>query len=213
MEDLTTTARIRDAAIARFPEHGLAGTTIRAVATDAGVSPGLVMHHFGSKEGLHRACDEYVVHRVMEVKRAALESRSYRQPAAMADLYRLATPLLRYLGWTLGTGNDTAARIFDEFLDDTERLLVEGQETGIIGEIHGDPRKQAALLVAIRLATLVFHDHLSRVLGADVLTEEGIIAASPYALQIFSGDLFDRDAIDQAREALEGLGQDREGTA
>jgi AcrR family transcriptional regulator len=36
-EDLTTRARIRDAALARFPADGFGGTTIGAVAAEAGV--------------------------------------------------------------------------------------------------------------------------------------------------------------------------------
>ena len=47
--DLTARARIRDAALARFGAEGIAGTSVRAVAADAGVSPALVLHHFGSK--------------------------------------------------------------------------------------------------------------------------------------------------------------------
>src|SRR3712207_8086528 len=48
-DDLTGRARIRDAAIRRFAVDGF-GTSVRAIAADAGVSPGLVIHHFGSKE-------------------------------------------------------------------------------------------------------------------------------------------------------------------
>ncbi|MEX1037720.1 MAG: helix-turn-helix domain-containing protein, partial [Acidimicrobiia bacterium] len=49
--DLTAEARIRDAALARFPRDGFEGTTMRAIAEDAGVSAALVVHHYGSKEG------------------------------------------------------------------------------------------------------------------------------------------------------------------
>jgi AcrR family transcriptional regulator len=45
-------ARILTAAREAFADTGLAGTTIRAVARDAGVDPALVYHYFGSKEGL-----------------------------------------------------------------------------------------------------------------------------------------------------------------
>ena len=59
--DLTSQARIRDAALVRFGADGFAGTSVRSIAADAGVSPALVLHHFGSKEGLRTACDEHVV--------------------------------------------------------------------------------------------------------------------------------------------------------
>ena len=46
---------ILDAARARFAEDGYAMTTIRKIATDAGVNPALIMQFFGSKEDLQLA--------------------------------------------------------------------------------------------------------------------------------------------------------------
>ena len=71
--DRTSVARIRDAALVRLADDGFAGTTVRAVATDAGVSPALVMHHIRSKDGLHAACDSYVVE-LIEAKFAAMDT-------------------------------------------------------------------------------------------------------------------------------------------
>src|SRR5262252_4469110 len=59
--DLTSAARIRDAALEAFSARGVAGTSIRDVAKAAAVSPGLVQHHFRSKAGLRRAVDDFVV--------------------------------------------------------------------------------------------------------------------------------------------------------
>ena len=49
-----TEARILDAAARIFLTAGYDRTTIRAVASAAGVDAGLVMHYFGSKQGLYR---------------------------------------------------------------------------------------------------------------------------------------------------------------
>jgi AcrR family transcriptional regulator len=49
-----TETRILDAAARGFLTAGYERTTIRAVASDAGVDPGLVMHYFGSKQELFR---------------------------------------------------------------------------------------------------------------------------------------------------------------
>jgi AcrR family transcriptional regulator len=49
-----TEARILDAASRVFVEAGYERATIRAVAADAGVDAGLVMHYFGSKQELFR---------------------------------------------------------------------------------------------------------------------------------------------------------------
>ena len=56
-----TRAAILAAARSRFAEHGYAGTTIRAVATDAGVDAALVHHYFGTKDELFLAALELPV--------------------------------------------------------------------------------------------------------------------------------------------------------
>ena len=61
LDDATTRSRIRDSAIELFGSRGFSGTTIRAIAEQAGVSAALVIHHFGSKDALRLACDEYIV--------------------------------------------------------------------------------------------------------------------------------------------------------
>ncbi len=68
--DLTAKARIRNAALDLFAAKGAAGTTIREVAAAAGVTHGLVVHHFTNKEGLRRAVRRHVI----ELLRLALES-------------------------------------------------------------------------------------------------------------------------------------------
>jgi AcrR family transcriptional regulator len=71
--DLTAAARIRDAAIEQFGQHGF-GTGLRAVGEAAGVSAALVIHHYGSKHDLRKACDGYVAEEIRSGKSAAIGS-------------------------------------------------------------------------------------------------------------------------------------------
>src|ERR1700736_1878712 len=50
-----TRAAILDIARSQFGDHGFERTTIRSIASEAGVDPALVMHYFGSKAGLFAA--------------------------------------------------------------------------------------------------------------------------------------------------------------
>lgn len=68
--DLTSKARIRNAALELHAAKGGENTTLRDVAAAAGVTSGLVIHHFGSKEGLRKAVQQYVVDQF----RAAVDS-------------------------------------------------------------------------------------------------------------------------------------------
>ncbi|WP_028924643.1 TetR family transcriptional regulator [Pseudonocardia acaciae] len=47
--------RILETARALFHRHGYAGTTVRAVAAEAGVDPAMVFYFFGTKQGLFAA--------------------------------------------------------------------------------------------------------------------------------------------------------------
>jgi AcrR family transcriptional regulator len=60
-DDLTAKARIRNAALELFAAHGESGVSLRAVAARAGVTVGLVQHHFKTKEGLRSAVEQQVV--------------------------------------------------------------------------------------------------------------------------------------------------------
>ena len=53
--------RILLCAMERFGERGFDSVTTRDIATKAHVSVGLINHHYGSKEGLRQAVDEYVI--------------------------------------------------------------------------------------------------------------------------------------------------------
>ena len=91
-----TEARILDAAAQAFLTDGYERTTIRAVASAAGVDAGLVMHYFGSKQELFRqVIDAAPVPEMSgppgqaaEQILAALASRLESEPAASLTLLR-----------------------------------------------------------------------------------------------------------------------------
>jgi AcrR family transcriptional regulator len=51
-----TRRRILESARGRFARFGVQGASVRDIATAAGITVATLNHHFGSKEGLHRAC-------------------------------------------------------------------------------------------------------------------------------------------------------------
>ena len=54
-----TRVAILDIARSQFGSHGFERTTIRSVASAAGVDPALVMHYFGSKAELFAAASQF----------------------------------------------------------------------------------------------------------------------------------------------------------
>ena len=65
-EDRSSIERIRNAALKTFGTYGTSSTSLRAVAEAAGVSVGLVQHHFTNKAGLIKAVDDHVMTVVVE---------------------------------------------------------------------------------------------------------------------------------------------------
>jgi AcrR family transcriptional regulator len=116
--DLTPYARIRNAALEGFAERGIAATSIRDVAAAAGVSPGLVQHHFGTKAGLRDAVNEYVIAVATDALARVADADSTPEGwAAMGDTVtawvRDNTTSLRYVARALADGDPEAAKIFD----------------------------------------------------------------------------------------------------
>ncbi|MGH3966584.1 MAG: TetR family transcriptional regulator [Mycobacterium sp.] len=142
--DLTAAARIRDAAIEQFGRHGF-GTGLRAVAEAAGVSAALVIHHFGSKDGLRRACDDYIAEEIRQEKSEAMRSSDPATWfAAMAEIESYA-PLMAYLVRTMQSGGELANTLWRKMIDNAEDYLDEGVRTGILKPSR-DPRARAKYL-------------------------------------------------------------------
>lgn len=56
-----TREKILAAARAHFGDAGYEGSTVRGIASAAGVDPALVLHYFGSKEGVFRAAMDFPI--------------------------------------------------------------------------------------------------------------------------------------------------------
>jgi len=144
VDDLTTTARIRDAAIAAFGEHGF-DVGVRAIATAAGVSPGLVNHHFGSKDGLRKACDAYIAEAIRETKSASLQSHDPAAWfAAFAAVEEMA-PMLAYLVRSMREGGDLAKALWRRMIGNAELYLEEGVRAGTV-KPSANPKERAFYL-------------------------------------------------------------------
>jgi AcrR family transcriptional regulator len=143
-DDLTATARIRDAAIEQFGEHGF-GVGLRAIAEAAGVSAALVIHHFGSKDGLRKACDDYVAEVIRSDKSEAMRSSDPATWfAAMAEIESYA-PMMAYLVRSMQTGGELAKTLWHNMIDNAESYLDEGVRTGIL-KASRDPAARARYL-------------------------------------------------------------------
>src|SRR3954447_6911771 len=138
--DLTAKARIRDKALRLFAERGPERVTVRDVAVAADVSPGLVMHHFGSKAGLREAVDEHVG-ASFDAIFDQLTDADLREALGGGDATSLAeafvgsvpagSPLPGYLRRLWLSNDPTGNRVFRRSLAVSERVLVAMEEAGV----------------------------------------------------------------------------------
>jgi AcrR family transcriptional regulator len=203
--DRTAKARILDVALTLFAERGIAGTSVRAVADAVGVSPALVIHHFGSKSGLRRACDEHVARIVRHSKRDTIAAGIDFDPMAALRRQRDGPPLQRYLARALVESSAESRALFDRFVTDVEEAMEAAREAGMVLDSRF-PRERAVLLVGWTLGGFVLHEHLERHLGVDVsdLPDEPA-ALEPYMgpmIELFAQGLLTPDVAKRLAEAF-----------
>ncbi|MET8991265.1 helix-turn-helix domain-containing protein [Nonomuraea wenchangensis] len=206
-EDLTARARIRDAALRHFGEHGFDRATTRAIAETAGVSPGLLRHHFGSKQALREACDAHLVKLISRINEQAGADMAAgggvngvnHVAASMAAL----GPYQRYLARALTEG--WAEPVFDAMVQMSEQWLA-GLDERRSDPPFADRKARATVGTAMALAVGILHEHVSRGLGADVSSEEGAHLLALTLLDLYSHPWLSpeeaaayRDALDKAR--------------
>lgn len=200
-EDLTARARIRDAALEQFAEHGFERTTIRAIAAAAGVSSGLVRHHFGSKQELRAAADAHVVQEIQRISKEVTADGGTADLLSMAAIRDEIRPYQRYLMRGMLEGSPTFALIFDQLVESTEQWLL-ATEDGRPDTPYADLRARAAVIVTAKLSIPILHEQLTRVLGVDTTVPPGESRVALAMLDLFTHPLIDAQAGDALRDAL-----------
>lgn len=157
-DDRTTRARIRDAAIEVFARDGF-DATVRTIADAASVSPGLVIHHFGSKDNLRAECDSYVLTRTRDDNRRSLEKDAGASPfgalLAQMDTVEDSGPRIIYIVRSLQSGGAMARELLDHLATDGEATLRAGVAAGTVKPAIDEAARARYLLAQSMGALLV----------------------------------------------------------
>jgi AcrR family transcriptional regulator len=173
--DLTAKARIRDSAMALFATQGVEGTSVRSVAEAANVSPALVIHHFGSKEGLRIAIDQAVVERLIAALREVpIEGDGAeliaRRGELMAGLMRSQPTLCDYIGRVLAEGTEASGELF-------HLMFAASSKDGALtraGALRADSDEfwRAVQQMLLLVGPLMLRPLIERELGSSLFEEE-----------------------------------------
>ncbi|GAA4965322.1 AcrR family transcriptional regulator [Nonomuraea thailandensis] len=168
LDDLTARARIRDAALAQFAEHGVRAARLQDIARAAGVSVGLVQHHYGTKDGLRDACDSHVLEQLVQ---RVKDEAARPDPGGLAALYEGGELMVRYLARALADGSPAAEVFFAGAVRVTEEFLTSTWPDRFPAG-SAKARDAAAVMSAMHAGAIVLHPYLSRRMGVDVLARE-----------------------------------------
>jgi AcrR family transcriptional regulator len=164
-EERSSIERIRTAALRSFATHGTSATSLRTVAETAGVSVGLVQHHFGNKAGLIKAVEDHVLGVVIEII-----ARPIQAPPAdsIADMGGRVTQFIveypdvvDYVGRALIDGSPLGTTIFDTLAAFGTARWNQRKDNG---EARPDIDVTWAALnsLVMALGTLILRGHLER---------------------------------------------------
>ncbi|HTA13857.1 MAG TPA: TetR/AcrR family transcriptional regulator [Solirubrobacteraceae bacterium] len=195
--DLTTFARIRNAALEGFARDGVSATSIRNVAKAAGVSPGLVQHHFPTKAALSEAVNDHVVSIAVAAFADVPTARSTVD--ASTELGRRVTALirehpdaLRYVARASSEADPGALELFDTFMSIAEK---QWEQLAADGLLRADIDQQWTALntIIFNLAPLLFQPALDRHLPHPFSSPQGLERWQNAGTKLFQHGIYKPD--------------------
>ena len=181
---------IRRVALELFAEQGVDAVSVRGIAATAGVSPALVIHHFGSKEGLRVACDAATLSTVREaMSRLVSMATEAGAPSTSSEvLAQLATEQTRsalaYLVRAVVDGGEAGDALIDEVVSVARAGLSDPVDEAW-GRGVDDVEMTAVLLTLYDLAPLLMARHVERITGSDPYTPQGFARVARAALSLY----------------------------
>jgi len=192
-EDLTAAAAIRIAAMELFAERGYAAVTVRQIASSAGVSAALVIHHYGSKENLQGVLDErvavFVEAMLAELAGAPEQGGSASVAQLFADRLEREPAIAGYVRRLLCDGSPAGVALFGRLYQATQAGMRTLEEAGIVRPGRDEPVRNAFLLCN-DLAMLLLRSHISQVTGIDPLARDGLVRWSAEVFDVYTNGVF-----------------------
>ncbi|HIW47588.1 MAG TPA: TetR/AcrR family transcriptional regulator [Candidatus Yaniella excrementigallinarum] len=168
--DFTAKARIRQVALELFALNGADATSMRAISSRAGVTVGLITHHFGTKAGLIQAVEDDIlsgIEQAIAYKEVdanvdgvvkALDQRLLdhvnKNPLVVAYLRRM---MLIEPG---GQGSDLTARFTRMALRQIKDLRRHG-----VASTSRDPEDQVMQVMLVQLGQLLMQPFVHQIAG------------------------------------------------
>lgn len=175
--DIKAYARIRDAALKLIAENGASATSVRAIAKAAGVSPGLVQHHFKTKAELQASLEAYVLEQVVELAKICLTQSDHPGEFVIGrlivDFIQSNADGINYARRAMLEGEALGQRLFDQVVLSCRLVMEQFVKDGILRK--GLDMEWASLNTMLMIVgPALFEPVVNRHLDRPVRTEEGL---------------------------------------
>jgi AcrR family transcriptional regulator len=167
--------------------------TVRQIASAAGVSAALVIHHYGSKENLRALLEErvaaFVESMLADLARVTEEGGSASVAELFADRLEREPGLAGYVRRLLADGGPAGVDLFGRLYEVAVAGMEALQLSGVVRP-SDDEAVRNAFLLSNDLAVLLFRPHLSQVIGIDPLSRDGLVRWSAEVVDVYSHGVF-----------------------
>ncbi|MEO9093773.1 MAG: TetR family transcriptional regulator, partial [Ornithinibacter sp.] len=176
--------------------------SVREIASAAGVSPALVLHHYGSKDGLRAAVDTFATDAFERVlaglgEGGLAEALSDDGPAgpgaSIAEAFAVGlppdSPLPAYLRRLLLAGDPAGDALFAGWHQATLELMTALEAQGL-ARPSLDPVARAAFLLVNDMAMLLLTRQVAAAIGVDPLSPAGMQRWGAQAADVYTHGAF-----------------------
>jgi AcrR family transcriptional regulator len=154
-----------------FAERGFDSVTVRDIAAASGVSVGLINHHFGSKDGLREAVDEFFIGQFEDAitDAAPQQVTSPEDYAEVIDAWigrheKDWPTIVAYFRRALLEESDWGFSLFQRFYGFVQSSVMRMDANGALAP-DVDRLWLPFLMMYLELGTMIFDPYIKRVLG------------------------------------------------
>ncbi|MGD0372354.1 MAG: TetR/AcrR family transcriptional regulator [Candidatus Dormibacteria bacterium] len=175
--DLSARAKIRETALGLFATSGF-GVSLRTIARAAGVSPGLVVHHFGSKDGLRAAVDESVLNLFLDrfdalPKTLPADLLARAMSDAISEVIGGGAEVRSYLRRCLLDETPAGTTILDQLVASVERGLGLLEQAGGLRP-DSDPEWRTFQVLSVIIGPLLMEPVIQRHMSEPVYSPDAV---------------------------------------
>jgi AcrR family transcriptional regulator len=191
--------RLVQSALILFGQQGIDNTTLRDVVAHAGVSLGLVRTHFGSKQGLQNATNQYVFEQLERFYTAAEGDGITSLGDLTSGRWALASQapsILAYLRQVI-TKPEQCSELFERVF---ERIYMVLESASKDGEIHPqlDLSWCACTIMSLQLGPLMMEPYAQKVIGDSMYSKSSLVARKQTYGQIFANGLLANSTVSES---------------